>query len=350
MVKSSKISGTVATNEEFKLNVVIDNAGTSAAYSVQAVFSSADLAPLKNGGIVVLNSIEAGEQENIAQSFEVTGAIWGKNIIPVDVTVTYYDDKGTSYSDKFTLSIPTTNGWQRDCLSHSHADGCEEFAAGHHQLCRQRRSSPAGRTIHPDDDRSKHGKCPRPTRDHDRGRRFERDEWQRDTAAGRSLGGSGEFTNFAPVGASNVQTLGDLGAGDMIQAKQNLIVNVSTNPGAYPMKVTFSYLNDKSEVINDEQVITLLVYSLPTVDVSFYRPPDPFFVGQPGALPIQVVNLGKRLAVLGNMKIEQPTRNDRKRDQPGRVARRGRLFHARCHGHSGTIRHDDVQYHDRLHG
>ncbi len=57
------------------------------------------------------------------------------------------------------------------------------------------------------------------------------------------------------------------------------------------------------EVINDEQVITLLVYSLPTVDVSFYRPPDPFFVGQPGALPIQVVNLGKRLSVLGTMKI-----------------------------------------------
>jgi hypothetical protein len=117
-------------------------------------------------------------------------------------------------------------------------------------------------------------------------------------------GGSGEFTNFAPVGASNVQSLGNLAAGSSVQASQNLIVNVSTNPGAYPMKVTFSYLNDKNEVINDEQVITLLVYSLPSVDVSFYRPPDPFFVGEPGALPIQVVNLGKRLSVLGNVKVE----------------------------------------------
>jgi hypothetical protein len=116
-------------------------------------------------------------------------------------------------------------------------------------------------------------------------------------------GGSGEFTNFAPVGASNVQSLGDLPPGGMIQASQNLIVNVSTNPGAYPMKVTFSYLNDKNETVNDEQVITLLVYSLPNVDVSFYRPPDPFFVGQPGMLPIQVVNIGKRASVLGNLKI-----------------------------------------------
>ena len=46
------------------------------------------------------------------------------------------------------------------------------------------------------------------------------------------------------------------------------------------------------------------MYSLPSVDISFYRPPDPFFVGQPGMLPIQVVNLGKRTAVLGTMKIE----------------------------------------------
>jgi hypothetical protein len=116
-------------------------------------------------------------------------------------------------------------------------------------------------------------------------------------------GGSGEFTNFAPVGTSNIQSLGDLAAGEMRQVKQDLIVNVSTNPGAYPMKITFSYLNNAGEVVNDEQVITLLVFSLPNVEVNFYRPADLFFQGQPGALPVQVVNLGKRTAILGNMKI-----------------------------------------------
>src|SRR5689334_5277217 len=89
----------------------------------------------------------------------------------------------------------------------------------------------------------------------------------------------------------------------MRQVKQDLIVNVSTNPGAYPMKITFSYLNNSGEVVNDEQVITLLVFSLPNVEVNFYRPPDLFFIGQPGALPIQVVNLGKHTSVLGNMKV-----------------------------------------------
>jgi len=100
-----------------------------------------------------------------------------------------------------------------------------------------------------------------------------------------------------------VQSLGELAAGEMLKASQSLIVNVNTNPGAYPVRISFSYLNDQGEVVNDDQVITLLVYSLPNLDVSFYHPPDPFYVGQPGALPIQIVNLGRRLSVLGSIKV-----------------------------------------------
>jgi hypothetical protein len=122
--------------------------------------------------------------------------------------------------------------------------------------------------------------------------------------AGGVSGGSGEFTNFAPLGTSNVQALGEIPAGATLQFWQSLVVNVSTTPGAYPVKITFSYINSKGEMVNDEQVITLLVYSLPYLDVSFYSPPEPFFVEQPGALPIQIVNLGKRSTILGNMRIE----------------------------------------------
>ena len=92
-------------------------------------------------------------------------------------------------------------------------------------------------------------------------------------------GGSGEFTNFAPVGSSNIQSLGDIPAGGGLQVLQNLVVNVSTNPGAYPMKITFSYVNAKGEVVNDDQVITLLVYSLPNLDVSFYSSARIIFCG-----------------------------------------------------------------------
>jgi hypothetical protein len=304
VVKTSKVTGSVSTNSEFKLNVVLDNAGTSAAYSVQAVFSSAELVPLKNGGVAVLGNIGAGNSDNVAQSFLVTGQTYGVSVLAVDMTLTYYDNAGTSYSDKFTLSIPTSGGGgsgivyptatptglkSSQLVITSYAASVDPLQPGEQftltvtvQNMGNARAQNITMIVGGGSSGSNGGGTPQP---------------------GGVSGGSGEFTNFAPVGASNVQSLGDLAAGNMIQARQSLIVNVSTNPGAYPMKITFSYLNDANEVINDEQVITLLVYSLPNVDVSFYRPPDPFFVGQPGPLPIQVVNIGKRSAVLGNMRL-----------------------------------------------
>jgi len=53
-------------------------------------------------------------------------------------------------------------------------------------------------------------------------------------------------------------------------------------------------------------VITLLVYSLPQVEVNFYRDPGMISVGMPNTLPLQVTNLGKKSSVLGNMKVTSP--------------------------------------------
>lgn len=304
VVRSSRVVGTVQKGKDINLKVVLENAGNATAYSSQAVFVSTDLVPTKNGGVAVLGVVNADDEIDAGQTFYVNTQITGQAILVVDLTVTYYDDKGTSYSDKFTLSIPVSGGGGSSgvAVPTSTPTGVKSsqlvitsYQASVDPLQPGEQFTLAMTVQNVGNVRAQRvtmivgggssgtsGGTPQP---------------------GGVSGGNGEFSNFAPVGASNVQSLGDLSAGGSIQASQNLIVNVSTNPGAYPMKVTFSYLNDKAEVINDEQVITLLVYSLPNVNVSFYRPPDPFFVGQPGALPIQVVNLGKRLAVLGNMKI-----------------------------------------------
>jgi hypothetical protein len=39
------------------------------------------------------------------------------------------------------------------------------------------------------------------------------------------------------------------------------------------------------------------------VNISFYREPGDLFTFQPNALPIQIVNIGKKSVILGNMKI-----------------------------------------------
>jgi hypothetical protein len=288
----------VQYGENFTLIVKLRNEGEAQAYNVQAAFTSTDFVPLKNGGVNIVGDLIAGNSLDIDQPMTVANYVYG--IVSVAMNLSYSDVSGAVYSEQFTLNIRVSGGGVSVATStptgvKSSQLVITSYAASINPLQPGEQFNLAMTVQNTGNARAQRvtmivgggssgttGGTPQP---------------------GGVSGGSGEFTNFAPVGASNVQTLGDLGAGEAIQAKQDLIVNVSTNPGAYPVKVTFSYLNDKSEVINDEQVITLLVYSLPTVDVSFYRPPDPFYAGQPGPLPIQVVNLGRRLSVLGTLKI-----------------------------------------------
>ncbi len=304
VVNATTTKGSVQTNSEFKLHLNLDNAGSATAYSVQAVLSSTDLVPLKNGGVTVLGTVGSGSNVGFAQPFLVSGQIYGQKIVIVDLTLTYYDDKGASYSDKFTLSITATGGISSGVAAATstptgvkssqlvitgYSTDIDPLQPGE-QFALKLNVQNVGNAkaqritmIVGGGSGGTSGGTPQP---------------------GGVSGGGGDFANFAPVGASNVQSLGDLGAGGAIEATQSLIVNVSTNPGAYPMKISFSYLNDKNEVVNDEQVITLLVHSLPNLDVSFYQPPGVLFTGQPGPLPIQIVNVGRRSAVLGNVKIE----------------------------------------------
>jgi len=287
--------------QDFKLIVKLRNEGQASAFNVQASFTSSDFLPLKTGGVVIVGDLIASNSIDVEQLMTAATYVYG--IVSVDMNLSYSDANGVTYTEKFTLNIQVTGGSYVNVATStptgvktsqlvitSYAVSIDPLQPGEQftltMTVQNTGNVGAQRVTMIVGGGSSSGTgdgTPQP---------------------GGVSGGGGEFTNFAPVGASNVQTLADLPAGGAVQASQNLIVNVSTNPGAYPMKVTFSYLNDKGEVINDEQVITLLVYSLPTLDVSFYRPPDPFFVGQPGALPIQVVNLGKRLAVLGTLKIE----------------------------------------------
>ena len=302
---SGASSKQLVSDKPFKFTVNFQNAGNMTAFNTQAVFSSADLVPLDTGGVAVVGNISAGSGVEVEQRFTSQGSLSGKTFVIIDVMVTYYDDKGTSYSDKFTLNVPTGGSGSGSGIVYptatptgvntaqlvitSYASTVDPLQPGDQfelGLTVQNMGNTTAKRVTMiigGGSSGSGGGTPQ---------------------AGGVSGGSGEFTNFAPVGTSNIQSLGDLSAGGALQVTQNLIVNVSTTPGAYPMKVTFSYVNKDGEVINDDQVITLLVYSLPNVDVSFYRPPDPFFTGQPGALPIQIVNLGKRTSVLGSMKIE----------------------------------------------
>ena len=122
--------------------------------------------------------------------------------------------------------------------------------------------------------------------------------------AGGVSGGSGDVTVFAPIGKSNVVLLGDFSAGSSLSPEQEFVVNVTAQPGAYPLKLSFVYTDAKGKRVIDDQVITLLVFSLPQLEITFYNPVEGMFsVGEMGSLPIQITNLARKSVVLGNVVV-----------------------------------------------
>jgi len=114
---------------------------------------------------------------------------------------------------------------------------------------------------------------------------------------------AGDFSHFAPLDSSNITFIGDILPGKTIKTTQRIIVNVNTTPGAHSINYSFVYQTEDEQKVVDNQVITLLVYRLPSLQVDFSMEPGPIFVNQPNVLPLQVVNLSKQSVVLGNMLV-----------------------------------------------
>lgn len=286
---------------DFNLVMRLKNDSDVTAQRVQLTFSAPELTPRKNGGLLIVGDMRGLESIVVSQPMTVTGYLFGKKNLTVQAVLSYQGAQGETYTENLSMLLPVdemgtiyrsptpTAFSQAQLVITQYNTDVEPLQPGmmfNLKMNVQNLGSAAARRVTMiigGGSTAGGGGTPQP---------------------GGVSGGGGEFSNFAPVGASNVQVLGDLAAASALQVSQSLVVNVSTAPGAYPVKITFSYATDSGVIINDEQVITLLVYSLPVIDVSFYQPTGSLVAGQPNPLPLQVVNLGKKAAVLGTMRLE----------------------------------------------
>jgi hypothetical protein len=304
--------GAITPGGSFNLELQVANQGQLTATNVVVAFTAGELIPRNSGGVLAVGAMSPGESRSLSQGFVASSSLTGLGAVTLEARVSYTDENGTSFSESFAIAINSTLPQPTSRPSGPVGPTPTPTAAVRSQLivldtrtdvallqpgtrfmleldvanvgnadARSVTMVAGGATVSPSD----------PT----------------DPGAPQGQGGvtssGGEFTNFSPLGASNIQSLGDIPAGGTIVARQPLIVNVSTNPGAYSFKISFVYYDDKGTLIVDDQVITLLVYLQPVVEVSFYRPPDPFFAGQPAGLPLQIINLGRKSVVLGNMRV-----------------------------------------------
>ena len=295
----------VRYGQDFNLNMSLDNAGGSTAYGIQVTFTSSDLLMLKNGGVVVAGSLGVVGKSNFSQTMTASAILVSQSRVSLEMDVSYYDDKGTSYSDKFSLIFPVASSGRGG----SYVPAATATPTGVHRpqlvvmaYLTDVDTLQPGVTFTLNMTVKNVGNVPA------KGITMILGGGSSGSGSGTPSagvsGGGGEFSNFAPVGSSNIQSLGDLQQGASLPASQKLVVNVSTNPGAYPMKITFSYQDNQGNPVNDDQVITLLVYNLPSVDIGFYQPVGTLMAGQPNTLPLQVISLGKRNVVLGKMIVE----------------------------------------------
>jgi hypothetical protein len=300
----------VSPGQEFDLSFRLANAGQIKARNIVATFAAGDFIPRGTGGVVAAGVIAPGASTGYSQPMTASPALSGGSVGSLPLTVTYTDDAGTPYSESFTLSIPIANPTSR--APSGPAATRTPTPGPRPQLLIQAYETdfspltPGARFTLLLDILNVGGSPARRITMILGGGTSTGGEGGATPGAGSTgglSGASGDYSHFAPVGSSNVQFLGDLPANEAMDARQTLIVNSSTEPGAYPLRITFVYLDARGNSQTDDQVITLLVYSPPRVEISFYRTPDPLMVGQPGVLPLQIVNLGRNSVILGRMEV-----------------------------------------------
>lgn len=301
----------ITPGKEFTLEVRLANEGKETAYNIIAIFASGDFTPRETGGVIAVNDLVPGDRHKISQPLTTSFDLWGKTVATLDMTVNYTDERGQAYQEHFAITFPIA--WTR--LIGAATNTPTPTVTPTPQLRPQLVITSYGTDVNP---LQPGGPFNLELQVQNLGNKDAKQVTMilggGSTSGGEGIsgtsqppggvsGGSGDLTNFAPLGSSNIQSLGDIRSGGTITARQSLIVNVSTNPGAYPLKVSFVYTDDHNNPYTDDQVITLLVYAPPNLEISFYRDPGPLMAGQPNIIPLQVVNLSRKSALLGNMKV-----------------------------------------------
>ena len=205
--------------QNFDLIVKLRNEGEAQAFNVQATFASSDFVPLRNGGVNIVGDLVAGNSTDINQPMTVANYVFG--IVSVTMNLSYSDVNGAIYTEIFTLNIRVSGGSgvaaatatptgvkSSQLVITSYATSVDPLQPGEQftltMTVENTGNVGAQRVTMIVGGGSSSGGSTDGT----------------PQAPGGVSGGSGEFTNFAPVGASNVQTLGDLPERGAVQARQ----------------------------------------------------------------------------------------------------------------------------------
>ena len=298
--------------EDLDFDVTLVNWGQITANNIVLTFTPGDFTPRITGGQRVAGPLDSGQKVKVYQPLTASKGLSGKAVATLEVKAEYTDASGKTYTEIFTLTFPVV---ELGIAATKTPTPTATLTARPQLLVRSYVTDPP--ILQPGSKFSLSfqvinagaANAKRITLILGGGSVSGGSGGSGGTpgASGGSGGGvsgsGGDFSNFAPLDTSNVQFIGDLDSTATLTFKQNLIVNASAKAGAFPLKMSLAYTDEGGTTFNDDQTITLLVQAPPVIEISFYRPPDPFLIGQPGSLPIQIVNKSRTTTLLGNMTV-----------------------------------------------
>jgi len=298
----------IVPGEDFRLVLDLFNTGQLRAYNIVVTIQGEKLIPRDNGGVQALDHLNAGAEKTLQQGLYATPDLAGQDTVTITINVAYTDDTGTEYTTPLVLLIDLKN--PAPTAAYSGPIGATKTPT----------ETPRSRLIigsyKSDIEKLQAGNLFKLTLEvQNLGNATARDVTmvlggatvtsggEGTPTSGGVSGGGADLSKFAPLGSSNLYYLGDLAPSASEQQTLDLVVNVATDPGVYPLKISFVYEDGQGARLLDDQVITLLVYSLPQVAVTFYDTIFDIAVGEFRPLPIQITNTGKKASILGEVTI-----------------------------------------------
>lgn len=303
LVNGYDTGGKVRGGQEFTLRLQFANKGSFSAVNIMIKFDNAGFLPRGTGGTVFIPVLDAGKEVTISQNFSVGSDLIWAGVGSLTGTYSYEDGSGKPYTGNFscTITIDYPGSTGSGATATPNIPKRPQLVVSNYTTDVDPLQPGTIFTLNLDVRNLGQADASNVTMVLGGGVTSGGDSGT--PAPGGVSGSSGELTNFAPLGSSNVVFIGNLAKDAVVTIPVKLIVNVSTTPGAYTLKLSFVYVDSKGNRLVDDQVITLLVYALPQVEISYYRDPGMFNAGMMTVLPLQVTNLGKKSYVLGNMKV-----------------------------------------------
>lgn len=109
-----------------------------------------------------------------------------------------------------------------------------------------------------------------------------------------ALGGEGgeQLGAFIPVEGSNVKFIAKVSAGSTEEITLSLLTTGNAETKAHNLPIELAYDTGSGTREKDTQRVSLMVQRRPKFNIKFYRPVENIMVGQPFAVPIEIVNAG----------------------------------------------------------